>query len=83
MKGKGISFAQVLMKKDRGHETVKPKCTSSLLEILNRWEENPNAEYTLYLDESSTSKQRTSQNLLISKTSKGGMFDSWIERQGL
>jgi hypothetical protein len=71
------------MKKDKGYQSGNSQPQSSLLDILNRWEENPDADYTLYLGQPSMSRQRISQNMFVSNTSKNGMFDSWIERQGI
>lgn len=85
MKGKSISFADVLKRKEKenpfeGSRTNRTR--STLMDLLGQWEQNRSEDYTLYLGQSSFSKMRTSQHLLVSKNqSRGGMFDSWIEKQ--
>ncbi len=63
MKGKSISFADVLKRKEKenpfeGSRTNRTR--STLMDLLGQWEQNRSEDYTLYLGQSSFSKMRTS-----------------------
>lgn len=84
MKANPISFADVLKRKEKGYQSAASRQVMSLEAMLAQWEQSPEEDYTLYLGPSSFGRNRGSQQMIKSNNmSKGGMFDSWIERQAL
>lgn len=84
MKVNPISFADVLKRKEKGYQSTASRQILSLAAMLDQWEQSPEEDFTLYLGQSSFGRNRGSQQMIKSNNqSKGGMFDSWIERQAL
>jgi hypothetical protein len=86
MKTKNISFAEVLRKNAKSPR-VEPTLTGATLEeIVQRFEVDPDDDYTLYLGNFCTSQQSkpASSRMALSRNTVGNqeeMFDSWIQKQ--
>jgi len=86
MKTKNISFAEVLRKNAKSPR-VEPTLTGvTLEEIVQRFEVDPDDDYTLYLGNFCTSQRSkpASSRMAFSRNTVGNqeeMFDSWIQKQ--
>lgn len=80
MKGKNISFADVL--KTRSKSSLMPSQTASKLsDLLMNFDRNPQADYTLYLSGNAHQRSYRIDHSRSTGKSRGNVFDSWIQKQ--
>jgi hypothetical protein len=86
MKSKSISFAEVLRKTSKSPR-VEPAVTGlTLEELVQRFENDPSEDYTLYLGHFNASQRSkpSASKMAFSRNTVGNqeeVFDSWIQKQ--
>lgn len=69
MKGRNISFAEVLKGKARSPRLDTKPSSLTLLQLLEQWEVDPQQEYTLYLGSfKNSNRSKSSANMFTSRT---------------